>query len=343
MSQVKQGTKQFALNRLTTEQDLTSIYNQNLKALSGTINNALYSDDYQAFLNGGTSNSLLFQLITELKNYNYQKFIYKNLPDELNKDILEGMLFLWGRVAIKKISKLGLIAFNIEVKQKDIYGYPKKVDLIGIGNSEYRIKDQVVNKDCVVIYNDTSFFMPNIKLPFGALWRIWALLLGMVKTYDIIIQNLSMSRNILLTETATSKDNIDRMESALRGSKLVIPTNLSQSVKSGNERLNKGFQSINFEDNTSNLWENYFNLWDMIKEKLGIQNNTNAKKKERQINKELEQNNTLAKGTSQLELEMRQLGFNELNSLYKQKISVSLKAVENEESEAETDKEGSNE
>ncbi len=176
--------KKFQLkNSPIEEKDLKEVKELNTVARSGLI----YSQpSFSSFFNPSdenentfknNENAYIWNLICEIRNWHFSKFNYENLPEGLEKNVLENQLLIHGRVCIFEFAG-EFRAYPFRVDKFNSNGKPKKITAYSLWQDTFE-KPLTVDKDCVIIYanNDGLIFTINHQPFFGPMWRVWQLIL----------------------------------------------------------------------------------------------------------------------------------------------------------------------
>lgn len=136
-------------------------------------------------------------------------FSYNNLPDELDKRIVETLLYQYGKlVAFKYLGKLVLATYS--VNRYDWYGNPSKIKPIAIYSNSYIDFSKLnlsVGEDCVLLFNN-SYGVPT-----------WSVLAPYIDRINLIFQK--HYNNLINTDNkkyilSNDKNRIKALEKQLK-------------------------------------------------------------------------------------------------------------------------------
>ncbi len=325
----KWSPKLFKYNQEKVEQeDLAKVKQLNTLSRSGQV---YTTPDFEDTLiqGGNKQNIYLWNLICEIRNWHFSKFKY-NLPEGLDKQIIENTLLIYGRVALFKYAD-GYKAFPFRVDKLDIDGRPLKIEVYSPYLTTYT-KKLTVGKDCIIMYNnnDGLIFRITDNVLFGPLWRVWTLITDVVEakkavynTYKINVPKITISD--------VNGDEKERIRESLYSGDILF----DYDAKGYNEASRFKGETINTIMETkpmiSDMWNNFQNYLELLYTALGINHNPNNGKKERQINIEVESNNQLLVSQIDTELEIREQQIEKFNELFGENMSVELTNIFKEE------------
>ncbi len=324
---------------IKTAEDLAKTKILNTGGIAGVVNSL---PDFDSFITGdkgfgwlGTNTT--FTWIATLKNWHVSQFEYENLPEGIDSDFIEFLLFVWGKVIIfKKGDKFYTTSF-IPV-EFDIYFNPTKIKIIVPFDTNHKLTNKVmkVDKNCAILYNDQSFLLGN-KVFYGSLWRIWPFLKNVVKSYNLIVRNQDLTKKWAKMPFDTASIQIKAMENMMKNdTRLVLPWNQNALLPSNSSRNTRETEDkLEFDDGTGVAWDNYYNHWNELKQMIGMDNNANAKKRERQITDEIEVNNVLSTSMLDIMKKQRQKGLDKANEIWGLNMSVELKREREKKEEEE--------
>ncbi len=145
-------TKKFITRKNVDIKNISEVKNLNRLSAGGLILDPLVFGENG--LTGGTNQS--YRYINILKNYNFNKWNYKNIPEGLTQQRIENLLFLWGRCILFKFNnKYYATNFNV-VENGYNYDYtPKLVKPVLTNGTKTPInfpQKLEVGKDCVFFF-----------------------------------------------------------------------------------------------------------------------------------------------------------------------------------------------
>lgn len=286
---------------------------------------------------GTGNNTLLWNLSIVFQDYYSQLFKYEG-SDELDMKYAENQLFWQGAVAVFKMydytsdtEKFFTLPFIVE--KYDYLMFPKTVKPI-FPNKEVPTKSLTVGKDCVILYSSyNSFFTANMWM-FGKLYQLWNRFNELVTIYNEIKNNTLLTRERLLIPATTQDDqNFDSLvQQFLLGDPIlkIDPKSLETLALQG---LNlKGSSFIPFKDRTVELWTNFQNTWNMIKEIAYVPHNAgNSSKKERMIVDEVNADNCLVESGITTMLDYREKFCKDMKKVFGIDLSVVVRSREESE------------
>ena len=222
---------------------------------------------------------------------------------------IENNLLWAGKVCLYKDKALDkLMVLKVDSEVKDPNGILVKVDASGENN--YKKKGLVVNKDCVIIYADSTHLPPIIYL--------WAIACEIITRDDIIRQQDNMLRKpILVTGTGEAFDNaMNKLENVLSGVSFI--NTKSKKSKGDNIMVDTEMQVLNLQTNNSykgaELWQSREHFEDLIRDYCGYPS-VNNEKRERMITDEVNQTQAYAKTRYDVDVKSRKDGQEKCSSV----------------------------
>lgn len=212
--------------------------------------------------------------LIDYKNYIFSMilptFEWKNLPDGLEGWMIEEKVMVNGKCAIFKHNDNWYAEHYSLHEQHDIYNKPIKIKITSI-NSE--INELVIEKGYL-------HYLLNNSNSNGWLNDINCLVKELVKIDKRIMENIDMNRfQLFLNIGATDKNkkvekDVKRLAAAISRGEMVVAIQegilTEKNVIALSELMN---------DNSLNIWENWFNKWTQLTKMTGISvNETNYKK-----------------------------------------------------------------
>ena len=313
------------LSRITQENQLALTKLLNTESMSGKINSTSISntpvginfEDYTSGSFNAELNPHMYSLVSALKNWNYSKFVYNNLPEGIDQVTMANQLFTWGSIAIFQY-KGKYLALPYTTDEWDIYGNPYKVTPIATGKSEIQFKSLTVGKNVVVIHSDVSGIMITTnKNNFGKLFQVWEMLEHISQAYYAIRNNMVLGVQRLAVGDAEDSTRVENIRASLQDMNPVIQFDINAIAQMGQLTGSQtGGGILNFENRQTDVWQNYKNYIETVKQYLGMESNPSPDKKERQITTEVESSNIFANSILQTEYEMLEMGIEQMNETF---------------------------
>lgn len=315
-----------------TEKDLGVIKVLNNLSTSGQIN-SIRKLDINFFLTGKYKEKLdsledtkkwdeyeyyKYTLITSLLNWSINKFKWEGFQNPFTGEELERLLFLFGKCVVFKFQD-ELFVTNFTIDKYDVYRLPKIIKPV-LNNGKV-LKPLRVNKDCIIIANDSSWPFARLGV-FGSLFRVWPLINKVTEAWRLISRNMLMSRQWLAVEFGISQENLNTLKKNFESNSYILQIDNDFMSKLTTSQNNN---TLSFEDKTDMVWNNFYNLKEELKWTLGIETNSNVNKKERQINKEIDSQNEIPWAQTENRLINREKSVDLLNKLFNVTIKVSLR------------------
>ena len=240
---------------------------------------------------------------------------------------IEQKLFWRGKVALCKDVVFGLIVAEVDKEVTDPNGNLVKVNVSA--ENGWTRRNLTVGKDCVVIYSDETRFAPVLY--------IWAIANEIITREDIINQQDNMLRKpILVAGEGVELDNaITKIGNVLSG---VEWFNLNPKNKGNTDILNqKELQVLNLQVGNAykgkELWESRGKFEELIKDYLGYLS-VNNQKKERMIQAEVSQSESVCKTFYKSSTLLREKGVEDAKRILSESL-VFKKILEGEKEVAE--------
>ena len=211
---------------------------------------------------------------------------------------IENKLFWRGKVALAKDPVYKLVVCEIDVEKTDPNGNIVKVD-VSAENGWHR-KNLEVGKDVVILYADQTRFAPVLY--------IWAIANEIITREDIInTQDNMLRKPIIVAGEGAKLDNaMNTMQNVLSS---VAWFNYNPKSKGGENILaQNGLEVLNLQLGNAykgkELWESRGKFEDLIKDYLGY-NTVNNQKKERMIQAEVSQSESICNTFYQSAMKMK--------------------------------------
>lgn len=224
------------------------------------------------------------------------KWKYKDV--DLTKRI-EDKLFWRGIVALVKDAVFGLVVAEVDDIKTDPNGTLVTVSVSA--ENGWKKKNLKVGEDAVILYSDQTRLAPVLY--------IWAIANEIIEREDIINQQDNMLRKpILVTGEGAELDNaMTKIGNVLSG---VEWFNLNpKTKKDGNVMIDKGLEVLNLQVGNAykgkELWESRGKYEELIKDYLGY-TSVNNQKKERMIQAEVSQSESVCDTFYKSSTEMRE-------------------------------------
>lgn len=235
-------------------------------------------------------------------------FEWKNLPDSMDEEYLERILFTNGISALLYDStRLYINMACTGSGELDIYEKPTKVDCISSGNFNtsrlvYKGKKENAQKtDCILVYSNRTH-VPTAQLVDIFIYKLY----NLSRIADI---NIDAQRTpYIITADEESKLSVQNVFTQLEGNELKIV------VKKNFEKGSIDALNIRPDFIADKLDEEKRNIWNEALTMLGINNIRD--KRERLVSNEAEQNNELINFNLQSFLIPRQTAAKKFNELF---------------------------
>jgi hypothetical protein len=266
-----------------------------------------------AFINRLTSSTIY----TDLKNLAISIVVWENLPDGIESEFIEDLLYTYGRAIFVKDPLMNHLclqanpAGGVNVYNKHNYFYA-----VGVGyNKKYSVIPE--DKEAVLIKNNALMTNTHdlILMYANKLYEI-------ERSCDVNVK--AQKTPVLITVDDKDKLSWENIYDQVDGNRPVIY--YGKNLNIGAAEVLNTVAPIVFDKLSD--YENA--LYNRLLTRLGI-NNANVDKKERAITDEVNANNELIKLQGQILLEQRQKAAKAINELFDLNITVKLREVEEDE------------
>lgn len=264
------------------------------------------------------NNLELYIQYSKLINLCLSQFEYENLPESCDPWFLE-LALLDGMALIGKDPNYGVVSVKATYGgMLNIYGYPLEVYGYGINGynkkfTPYIIGGENSNSDCAI-----GFDNPARTRMLDVLFAYALRISDCIRTIDVATKKLKNPYFI-----NAPKEQVESIKAIIRqadnNEELIIPstTLTADSFKVIPTSVDAGI--------LKQLIETYSNMYDMIKEILGIKNIGSSQKRERLITDEAEGTDMLTDINLQLRLSEREKMCEQANAVLGSQIKVKLK------------------
>lgn len=241
------------------------------------------------------------------------------VDDKDYSTIIEKKTFFANKICLaKNIITNNLVVMNIDDEVTDENGMVIKVNCSGENN--YKRKNLTPDKDCVILYSDSTGIPP--------LLYVWAISNNIIEIENIIKEQNNMLRKpVILYGVGEQFDNaLNNAQNIFSGLGFI---NLkSKGTSKGNSIMDAtSTEVLNLQMGNSykgkELWENHNKYEEIIKDYLGY-NSVNNEKKERMITDEVNQSNAVCETFYQDALEYRK----NVVKRVKDVLGINIKLVE---------------
>ena len=250
------------------------------------------------------------------------RWTYKDI-DLTNR--IENLLFWRGKVALVSDPVYDLVVCEITAEKRDPNGHIVKLDVSA--ENGYKRRNLEVGKDVVILYADQTYFAPVLY--------IWAIANEIIIREDIIdTQDNMLRKPIMVAGEGAKLDNaMTTMENVLSG---VAWFNYNPKNKGGENILNQqGLEVLNLQVGNAykgkELWESRGKFEDLIKDYLGY-NTVNNQKKERMIQAEVSQSESICNTFYQSAMKMKEECVKQVRDVLGRELKLE-KMLEKEEEE----------
>lgn len=261
-------------------------------------------------------------------------FEFKGVPDTINETFLKYCIFLGGKATFFELDSGELVALNGTYSDRpDLYYVPEKM-LVANPRLE---KTYLMKRDeeCIVVYcSETDIYTTSDR--FGGLYSLIAKTATMLADNDLSInvaQKNTRLINILSAEDHNTKESIEVViGKQYRGEPAaVVMKTLIDNVQSVPLTANTKTQTL------IQLVELHQYILSHFYEAIGLSTHDNMKK-ERLINAEISDNDSLSKLNICNMMKTIQLGLDRVNAKYNKNLEITLNPVlEPEKEELEDD------
>ena len=277
-----------------------------------------------------TQNQIENQIYIFIRSIIGNKYIYDNMPEELDKDIIEQFMFDKGQLVAFKYAGL-YFCLPCATAELNVYGKPtmaNPVALNGMAMPQVYLENNYVKtgntfklkaeRNGTLIYqniNKTSTIY--LLQPFiDRLCVLWTNL-GFNACYTRL-------KAVIQANSSDSKVLTDMFYQVFGNNK---PFTVVSDKNNMLEQINK--IDLDVENQAEAMWYDFDRTWNLILTFCGVNNNNNAQKKERMITDEVNANNQLIESFASVGLKYRQKCWDEFNKLFGTNVKVRL----NEEAE----------
>lgn len=318
-----------------TEKDLPEIKHLNTRTSGGQvygfINEATptyeqYQDYY--FNNSdekwsGRKAKYLFLLISTLRLYYFNKYKIDNLPKGIDKFKLLNFIFTNGSVVVFKMGgEYYTLPFTTD--KYDLYGEPKVITPFTPFNRNVKLKQMVVNKECVILRDSIDGVSTNIKT-FGILYKMWQLLEDTANQYNEIANDAILSRLKIAVGDDVDDETIKNIEQAFMSGKFVIKFDF-ESIDLNQFLAGKGTnpqgQAMTSMSRQKDLTETFTFLINQIKLHMLEKTDPNPQKKERKNVQETIKEDTFIDKADISKMEILEQGILKINELFNENITI---------------------
>jgi hypothetical protein len=300
------------------------------------------------------ANSLAnFFLMKEIKEY-LGRFQWDGLPEGLNSNILETMLYYKGQLAFFKIASQYYILPFVYTGKINHYGIQEKLIPISFNGTVEDDKNKTTHfagEKIAYVYKKAGMDAPledvAVVLKAGSSLYLNQAIAPIIATDELrnkLVENLILIRYNLILGQPMKYVSVPN-ESAAKSLQTQVD-NLIYDILNGNV-INTVVGSLTFTDINSEpsklapqqLWQSFASLDNLRMEYLGILNNGVFEKRERNLSDEVAGKQTVAKLTLADDLMNRMIWCKLVNLIYGLKITVKVNPMlEPEKEKEDTDK-----
>lgn len=263
------------------------------------------------------NNNEIYIQYTKLINLALSQFEYEGLPETCDPWFLE-LALLDGMALIGKDPEIGIVSVKANpAGLLNLYGYPLEVWGYGLNGynkqfTPYIRGSENSKADCVIGWDNPS----RVRM-LDILYTYAIRIADCVRTIDVAVKKLKNPYFI-----NAPKEQVDSIKAIIRqadnNEELIIPsTTLTQGA----------FQVIPSTVDAGilqQLLETYTNMYDMVKEILGVKNIGGNEKRERLITTEAEGSDMITDAFLRSRLKEREKMLDAVNSVLNAQISVKL-------------------
>lgn len=176
---------------------------------------------------------------------------------------------------------------------------------------------------------------------FSPYFKVMEMLDHLEIVYQLQMNNAIMGRSILTVGPNSSDEYVTKMITKLLKLDPVIKLGAADK---GGVPTDTGFNRIqDFKDRTNELITYYNFIWDQIQTIVGMDSNAMPNKREREINAEIEVNNSESDAINAIELRYRREGLKMIKKVFKLDITVQMSDIIKPKQETEGDEDAGGE
>lgn len=272
-------------------------------------------------------NNICFNnLYNRFVNLALTKFKWVNLPETCNETFLEWCLLMYGKAAFIKDEELGFITLPFSSSEKiNIYGESSTIKAYGMNGY---IKDYTAYIDGSINNNvqsvrcyDNPVAFPMINVIYESALKIS----DSLRTIDVGVKKLK--NPFVFIGTKDMEQDIRRMFNAIsENEEAIFLTDFNEL------RDVLKIENIQYDSSIiKSMWENYQSLYNVLKESLGISNNTQVDKRERLLVDEVNQNEDITEINLNSRLSKRKEFCRKVNECFSLNIDVEVNEIEPKE------------